>query len=119
MIWPSTSSNVVSAGGTSISRKVPGYNFLHHASWVDGGGGPSAYYALPSYQSGIAGITGSKRMTPDISAEANPDTGVWVYDSNSYSGVGWYIYGGTSVASPLLAGIANALGHFRASSNAE
>jgi subtilase family serine protease len=119
VIWPSVSTHVVSAGGTSISRALPGFNFQHYASWAEGGGGPSAYYSLPSYQSGVTGITGSYRVTPDIAADANPYTGVWVYDSNSYYGIGWYVYGGTSVASPLLAGIANAMGHFRANTAAE
>lgn len=119
VLWPSVSSSVVSAGGTSIARSVATLNFEHYATWGDGGGGPSAYYAKPSYQSGVAGISGATRVTPDIAAVANPDTGVWVYDSNSYSGTGWYVYGGTSVASPLLAGIANAMGHFRANTAAE
>ncbi len=54
---------------------------------------------------------------------ANPRTGVWVYDSfeNNYGGVlqPWNIIGGTSVASPLWAGIVNHGGSFAASSTAE
>jgi subtilase family serine protease len=116
VIWPSTSSSVVSAGGTSISRALPSFNFQYYATWGDAGGGPSAYYSLPPYQSGVPGVTGSHRLTPDIAADANPYTGVWVYISSEG---GWWISGGTSVASPLLAGIANAMGHFRANTAAE
>lgn len=119
VIWPSVSSSVVSVGGTSISRAIPSLNFEHYASWADGGGGPSAYYAKPAYQNGVPGITGTKRVSPDIAADANPNTGVWVFDSNPVHGIGWYIVGGTSVASPLLAGIVNSQGHFRANSAAE
>ena len=119
VIWPSVSSKVVSAGGTSISRAIPSLNFEHYASWGDGGGGPSVYYAKPSYQNGVPGITGNKRVTPDIAAVANPKTGVWVYDSNPVHGIGWYVIGGTSVASPLLAGVVNSQGHFRANTAAE
>jgi kumamolisin len=117
--WPSVSSHVVSVGGTSISRAIPSLNFEHYASWSEGGGGPSAYYAKPTYQNGVLGITGTKRVSPDIAADANPYTGVWVYDSNPVNGIGWYVFGGTSVASPLLAGIVNSQGHFRANTAAE
>jgi subtilase family serine protease len=51
-----------------------------------------------------------------MAAVANPDTGVWVYDSNVG---GWCILGGTSVSSPLLAGIVNWAGHFAVSTSAE
>ena len=104
---------------TSISRAVPGFNFQHYASWAEAGEGISAYYARPTYQNNISGTVGAHRGTPDIAADANPDTGVWVYDSNSYYGVGWYVYGGTSVASSLMAGIVNAHGTFRANTAAE
>jgi len=54
-----------------------------------------------------------------VAADANPNTGVWVYDSNVNTGVGWYVVGGTSVAAPVWAGILNHAGHFSASSVAE
>ncbi len=114
VIWPSVSSHVVSAGGTSISRALPSFNFEHFASWDDAGGGASDYVAKPTYQDGVTGITGAKRVTPDIAADANPYTGVWVYIDSA-----WYVYGGTSVSSPILAGIANAMGLFRANTAAE
>ena len=43
---------------------------------------------------------------PDIAAIANPDTGIWVYSQSPMCG-GWCVYGGTSVASPLVASIFN------------
>ncbi|WP_146030122.1 S53 family peptidase [Methylocella silvestris] len=116
--WPSTSPNVVSVGGTSIARDPQTYKFLHYASWSEAGGGASEIFPRPTYQSG-AGITGTARLTPDISAVANPDTGVWVYDSNPYYGTGWYVYGGTSVAAPLVAAITNAHNNFRANTATE
>jgi kumamolisin len=114
--WPSVSANVVAVGGTSLSRQLGSFTFLHHASWADGGGGTSSYVARPSYQSAIASIVGTARGVPDIAAVADPTTGVWVYDSGNG---GWFIVGGTSVAAPLLAGIVNSSGHFYASSAAE
>jgi subtilase family serine protease len=119
--WPSTSPRVVSVGGATISRALPSFNFQHYASWADAGEGPSKKFPLPSYQSGVPGITGAMRVTPDISAVANPTTGVWVFfnDANFPSDSGWFVVGGTSAAAPLIAAITNAAGTFRKSSAAE
>ena len=115
-IYPSTSPNVVAAGGTTLRRNPFNGEFFSEAAWVDGGGGPSPYEARPSYQSGIANIVGSARGVPDLSAVADPNTGVWVYDSGNG---GWWIVGGTSASSPILAGIVNKAGSFATSTNAE
>ncbi|HTZ95606.1 MAG TPA: hypothetical protein VMB18_04355, partial [Terriglobales bacterium] len=66
-------------------------------------------------------IVGTARGVPDVSSDSNPYTGVWVWDSNYFEelGGGWFIVGGTSVATPTLAGIVNRAGSFAASSNAE
>jgi kumamolisin len=114
VIWPSASPNVVSVGGTALSRNPNTGFFQAELAWQQAGGGPSAYEARPAYQSGLSAITGTKRGTPDVSAVADPTTGVWVY-----SGGGWYIVGGTSVAAPVWAGILNNAGHFYGSSAAE
>ena len=61
---------------------------------------------------------GSWRGTPDLAFNADPETPVWVY--NSFYGEGlWFIVGGTSVASPSLAGVVNSAGSFAATTNAE
>jgi subtilase family serine protease len=53
-------------------------------------------------------VVGNKRGVSDLSFDANPSTGVYVYDSTPYWGTsGWWILGGTSVASPSLAGVIN------------
>jgi subtilase family serine protease len=109
-IYPGVSPNVVSAGGTSINRDRNG-NFVSETGWSGSGGGPSKYEARPSYQDGIATIVGSKRGSPDFSFDADPNTGVSVYDSTSCQGLsGWLVFGGTSVSSPSLAGIVNLAG---------
>jgi len=114
--YPSVSPDVVSAGGTTVIRNGSG-NYTTQDGWSGGGGGLSAYEPIPSYQSVIKSIVGTHRGTPDFSADANPDSGVAVYNS-TYCG-GWCQVGGTSVASPTLAGIANAAGGFLTSTNAE
>jgi kumamolisin len=84
-------------------------------------GGQSFYEKIPSYQSSISSIVGSYRGTPDLSFDANPDTGLWVYDTfpmDEYF-YSWWIVGGTSASAPALAGIINRAGAFAASTNAE
>jgi len=116
VIYPSSSPNVVSAGGTQVNRGSNG-NYTNQTAWADGGGGPSRYEARPSYQNAIQSIVGSKRGTPDLSYDASGGSPVAVYNSNCYGG--WLQVYGTSVSSPALSGIINAAGHFSTSSNAE
>ncbi len=115
VIYPSSSVNVVSAGGTQVNRSSG--NYTNQTAWADGGGGPSKYEARPSFQSSISGIVGTKRGTPDFSFDSSGGSPVAVYNSNCYGG--WLEVYGTSVASPSLAGIVNNAGTFNASSNAE
>jgi kumamolisin len=118
--WPSVSVNVVAVGGTTVSRSGTGA-FLRETTWASGGGGPSAFVARPTYQNGIR-IVGAARGVPDISAVANPSTGVWVYCSTGCGNApaaSWFDVGGTSVSSPLVAALTNAAGHFGSSTFAE
>ena len=120
--YPSSSPWVVSAGGTTVNRDVNG-NFLSESCWSGSGGGVSQYEKWQNppninngmgpwtaYQYSLFGLTA--RQTPDIAFDADPASGVWVYDT--YGGqAGWLIVGGTSVASPALAGIVNSAGNRR------
>lgn len=130
--WPCTSPNLICAGGTTTRRNPSNGNFIGESAWALAGGGLSLYETRPSYQSSISTIVGSARGVPDLSADSNPVTGVWVYDSFGYAldyydptlaNAGWEIVGGTSAASPMLAGIVNNAAtrnsSFAASSNAE
>lgn len=109
-IYPGTSPNVVSAGGTTIHRDKNG-NFTGETGWSGSGGGPSKYEPRPSYQNVVSGIVGNARGVPDFSFDADPNSGVSVYDSTRCQGLsGWLVFGGTSVSSPSLAGIVNLAG---------
>ncbi len=115
-IYPSASPNVVGAGGTSLNRNADG-SFKSETGWSGSGGGPSKYEALPSYQIGVSGVSSTQRSIPDFSFDADPQTGVSVYDSTRCQGLsGWLVFGGTSVSSPSLAGIVNTAGTFNATS---
>jgi subtilase family serine protease len=99
---------VVAAGGTSVSRNPSTGVFEAEQTWQQTGGGISAYLARPSYQSSVSAIVGTHRGVPDIAAVADPDTGVWVYSQYGASQCDnsiWCVVGGTSVASPVSAGI--------------
>jgi len=127
VIYPSASPNVVSAGGTSTARSLDTGNLIQEIAWSDAGGGASEVEPRPSYQWPIARYAGAARATPDLSSDANPNTGVWIYDSYPYEGEpnpsNWWIVGGTSVAAPTISGVLNAAatasGKFAASSSAE
>lgn len=109
-IYPSTSPYVVSAGGTTIHRNSSGA-FTSETGWSGSGGGPSKYETKLSYQNNVAGTNTTKRSAPDFSFDADPNSGVSVYDSTRCQGLsGWLVFGGTSVSSPSLAGIVNQAG---------
>ena len=125
--WPSVSPNVVAAGGTTISRSPSTLAFITERPWAEAGGGRSLFEGIPTFQTSLTTIVGSSRGVPDISFDANPDTGAWVFDSTPVGGStagccgvrGWWIVGGTSLSSPALAGVVNSAGHFATSSEVE
>ena len=100
--YPALSPNVVAVGGTSLDIDSSG-DYLGESAWSDGGGGISVYESQPSYQVGhVNGTSSTKRTVPDVSMDADPDTGVYVLDS--YDG-GYLQVGGTSLSSPMWAGL--------------
>jgi subtilase family serine protease len=104
-IYPAVSPYVVAVGGTTLPLDSNGNLTGAESAWSGGGGGPSAFEPEPGYQISY-GITGGKRDTPDVSYDANPNTGVAVYDSVPYFGQsGWQVFGGTSVGAPSWAAL--------------
>ncbi len=118
-IYPSVSPYVVSAGGTTVNRNSLGA-FVSETAWSSGGGGTSSYELIPSYQAPVANLAGKKRGTPDFPFDANPNTGVFVYDTTTYDGSR---AGGSWAAlvlrAPSLAGIVNLAHSFNSGSTAE
>jgi subtilase family serine protease len=117
--YPSVSPNVVAVGGTTLSRNPITGNFSFENSWQDTGEGISQFESRPAYQNGINSLVGDHRGVPDVAADANPSTGVWVFNSSFVGVPAWFVVGGTSVASPMWAGITNAAGGFSPSSAAQ
>jgi subtilase family serine protease len=110
-IYPGSSPNVVSVGGTYFNRDQNG-NFVSEQWYTGGGGGDSSpYEPRPTYQNGVQSIVGSQRGYPDVASDFCC-AGIVVEG-------GWYSVGGTSWASPTMAGMVNAAGNKAKGSVAE
>ena len=111
--WPASSPYVTAVGGTSLKRAANSRGWTESA-WSGAGAGCSAYEAKPSWQTDSC----AKRTVADVSAVADPNTGVAVYDSTSYRGAsGWLVFGGTSASSPLIASVYALAGNGTSMSN--
>jgi subtilase family serine protease len=100
--YPAASRFVTAVGGTSLIRAANARGWSETA-WSAAGSGCSAFDTKPSWQTD-SGC--SNRTVADVSAVADPNTGVSIYDSYSGQGQsGWMVFGGTSVASPITAGV--------------
>jgi len=101
--YPSSSPNVISVGGTTLHFDPAGT--VSETGWSSGGGGCSAYETAPSAQFAMSqALCGGNRATPDLSLDADPASGVSVYDSTKTQGqAGWFVVGGTSASSPMVA----------------
>lgn len=134
--WPASSPYVTAVGGTQLqdgwtwdptsdvpfladgsfnpayfaATAGPVRNYVWNETWLPAasGGGPSAIYSRPSWQSAVLPDQGNHRLVPDVAWNAAVNGGVLVYISAypGYNGApGFYIYGGTSAASPQVAAL--------------
>jgi len=101
--YPSASPYVLSVGGTSLTIDTNGH-YVGESAWSSGGGGTSVGESEPTYQKNY-GINLSGRGTPDVSYNADPNTGFYVYDSFVAGGGGWFQVGGTSAGAPQWAAL--------------
>jgi subtilase family serine protease len=100
--YPASSHYVTAVGGTTLTASTSTTRGWTETAWADAGSGCSTYNtALTGQASFSTGCT--KRAEADVSAVANPSTGVSVYDS--YGESGWLTFGGTSVSSPIIASV--------------
>ena len=105
--FPASSPHVIAVGGTHLTRASNSRGWSESA-WSSGGSGCSGVYAKPSFQTDPLC---TNRMEADVSAVADPNTGVSVYGPTNRSSSGWLVFGGTSVAAPLIGGIYGNTGH--------
>ena len=103
--YPSASPNVLSVGGTTLNVTSNG-TYVSETAWSDSGGGLSAFEPGQSFQTAAltaSGLPTTARATPDVAFDANPSTGVSVFDS--VGGLGWVTVGGTSVGAASWSGL--------------
>ncbi|MCW2599347.1 MAG: hypothetical protein JWM02_1176 [Frankiales bacterium] len=99
---PAAFNTVTAVGGTTLKLDSSGTR-LSETVWSGAGSGCSAYISKPDWQHDTAC---ARRTIADVAAVADPATGVAVYDSyGSTGGANWYVFGGTSVAAPIVGGI--------------
>jgi subtilase family serine protease len=99
--WPAISPNVLSVGGTTLRLTSTG-NYWSETGWSESGGGVSRYESIPGYQTFVNTGSATRRTNPDVAYNADPNTGVYVYDS--FNG-GWFAVGGTSAGAPQWAAL--------------
>ncbi len=100
---PASYPHVVAVGGTSLTRASNTRGWTESA-WSGAGSGCSTLNAKPTWQTSATQCSG--KANADVSAVADPNTGVAVYDSTAYQGFsGWMVFGGTSASSPIIASV--------------
>ncbi|HEU5034519.1 MAG TPA: S53 family peptidase [Mycobacteriales bacterium] len=114
--WPATDPLVTAVGGTRLQLDRAGHRTHADMAWNDTdrtrppapaatGGGRSVYFTRPSFQNIARRVTGTMRGVPDVALNAANSSSVLVHVSFPGIHPGWVPVGGTSEATPLLAGI--------------
>jgi subtilase family serine protease len=117
VVWPASDPLVTAVGGTRLTAGAGGRYASTVFGYTDGpagatagGAGLSAVFSRPSWQDSAGPVVGSRRGIADVSMDASPCSPVMAYTSR-----GWTAMAGTSVATPLFAGLvadaAQAAGH--------
>jgi len=99
--FPAAAPSVVAAGGTTLSPASGTTRGWTETVWSDSGSGCSGYENQPKWENSTSLC--ASRTVADTAADANPSTGVAIYDT--YGQSGWIVVGGTSVASPVIASV--------------
>ena len=109
--------SAIAVGGTSVAKTATGWK---HTAWSGAGSGCSAWIAKPSWQKDQNCLM---RTTSDVSALADPDTGLAVYDTYGLDQFGllpgWIVVVGTSLSAPLISGMIALAGNARSLDTAD
>src|SRR5207245_1914303 len=109
--YPASSKEVIAVGGTTLTKEPESVRGWTETAWNGSGGGCSVYEQKPPWQQD-PGCT--NRTSNDVAAVGDPEKSpVSVYDSYEYQNehqggtgkLGWVLLGGTSVATPIVAGV--------------
>lgn len=105
---PSSSQYVTAAGGTRLSWN--GNVVTNETAWNESGSGITISFPMPFWQEAVAGNLANNRVVVDVAAAADPASPYWVYYNSQ-----WSLYGGTSFASPVWAGVLTVINDYRVS----
>jgi subtilase family serine protease len=106
--YPAVLESVIAVGGTSLTKAGNARGWTESA-WSGAGSGCSAWIDKPAWQHDA---NCDMRTVADVSAVADPNTGVAVYDTYGLGDqAGWLVVGGTSASSPFVAGVIALSGH--------
>lgn len=123
--FPASVPGLTAVGGTSLTYTGHGLSlqWAPQTVWGESGSGCSSDEAMPTWQD-VPGVyanaaTCEGRQVADLSADANPATGLAIYDT--YNEGGWMVFGGTSLAAQIVGGayaVASSTGMFKPSPQA-
>jgi hypothetical protein len=101
---PAAYSTVIAVGGTTLAQDPGTDRGWTESAWQGAGSGCSAWVDKPAWQHD-PNCPG--RMTADVSMDADPDTGLAVYNTDDVGGegAGWAVVGGTSASAPMIAAV--------------
>ncbi len=103
VLFPASATNVIGVGGTTLYVDTSGARSAETV-WAGTGSGCSAYNAAPAWQTIPGDPCGDKKAISDLSADADPGSGLAIY--TTYGGVtGYWVFGGTSLSAPLVAAL--------------
>ena len=103
VLFPASATNVIGVGGTTLSVDDSGVRTTETA-WSGSGSGCSKYNAAPAWQSIPGNPCAGKKAIADLSADADPGSGLAIY--TTYSDItGYWVFGGTSLSSPIIAAL--------------
>ncbi len=107
VVFPAGDPSVTSVGGTSLNLDdANGGTVTSETAWNGSGGGSSAIWSRPAWQTGPGVPSGTGRLVPDVSATADPQLGVLIYITSANPSMNGYVQiGGTSVSTPIWAGL--------------
>jgi len=114
ILFPASATNVIGVGGTTLFVSGTTGVRTSETVWSGTGSGCSVYNAAPAWQSIPGNPCAGKKAVSDLSADADPNSGLAIY--TTYSGItGYWVFGGTSLSSPLIAALYAMQGGYNAS----
>jgi len=99
---PSTLAHVIGVGGTTLTKSTANARGFTEGAWSGAGSSCSTLTTKPSFQSVVPSAACGKRAAADVSAVADPNTGLAVFNADAG---GFIVVGGTSASSPFVAGV--------------